>query len=532
MGAETDDAKHGSRGCARGCAIAGVVLILVAFVFGIILHMAGRRWQRRVDDAVAAMRAAGEPVTWEEVVLSREPIPDDENAALVLDDAFPHLTSTYGQVLSTHLSFAGPRRNGAPHSAVSRHILRDHLSENAEALRLIHEAARLRRGAFRLDPHVSAPERDLSHLTQLRECSRLCSLEAVLRAEEDDMAGAVESLRAGAGLATSLGDCTTMIESLVRLSISAIWSEGLARVMELGELEPVHLGELRDLMAAHEAAFSIEPAFLGERSSGHDVFAVNARGSVDSMMRSELGPWWTIYDMVPTWRQRDALYYYGMMNRAIEVARTPVEQRAAAAQAFGDEIDQHRRRRPYSTIVSTLLMPGVSRFFQQDVTMHARLRVARAALAAEQWRMAHGRWPDSLDELVPDLLDAVPLDPFSGDHVIYRRTETGVMVYSIGQNAADDGGLSYEEAQGAAGGRSEDYDIVFRLLDPQLRRTAPTTFAQEADEAGLGAYSLEDAGYTWQRLRELGLSAADIRAIGEFSDAPPPAEANAGEPQQ
>ncbi|MDV6030048.1 MAG: hypothetical protein F9B45_08055 [Phycisphaera sp. RhM] len=35
------------------------------------------------------------------------------------------------------------------------------------------------------------------------------------------------------------------------------------------------------------------------------------------------------------------------------------------------------------------------------------------------------RLPTSIEELVPEFLPAVPLDPFSGNSLIYRQTDSG-----------------------------------------------------------------------------------------------------------
>ncbi len=53
--------------------------------------------------------------------------------------------------------------------------------------------------------------------------------------------------------------------------------------------------------------------------------------------------------------------------------------------------------------------------------------------------MERGRWPDSLGELVPELLKAVPRDAYGDGGVCYRRTEGGAVVYSVGPDGKDNG---------------------------------------------------------------------------------------------
>ena len=65
----------------------------------------------------------------------------------------------------------------------------------------------------------------------------------------------------------------------------------------------------------------------------------------------------------------------------------------------------------------------------------------RTAIAVEQYRLDHGALPESLDVLTPKYIEAVPVDPFDGHTIRYRLTDTGFMVYSVGDNRVDDGGV-------------------------------------------------------------------------------------------
>ena len=57
----------------------------------------------------------------------------------------------------------------------------------------------------------------------------------------------------------------------------------------------------------------------------------------------------------------------------------------------------------------------------------------------DTFRLAQGRAPKTLDELVPTYLDAVPIDPFDNQPLRYRLQEKGFVVYSIGDDESDDG---------------------------------------------------------------------------------------------
>ncbi|SPE56387.1 hypothetical protein SBV1_2370002 [Verrucomicrobia bacterium] len=72
------------------------------------------------------------------------------------------------------------------------------------------------------------------------------------------------------------------------------------------------------------------------------------------------------------------------------------------------------------------------------VIAHERLLAVELALRCYESEQA--RAPMGLEQLVPQYLQQVPLDPFSGRPVIYRPRGTNWLVYSVGEDGVDDGG--------------------------------------------------------------------------------------------
>jgi hypothetical protein len=71
----------------------------------------------------------------------------------------------------------------------------------------------------------------------------------------------------------------------------------------------------------------------------------------------------------------------------------------------------------------------------------ARVRLLATELALRCFQFDHGRAPSRLEELVPKYLQRVPQDPFSGQPLVYSGQGTHWLLYSIGPNRVDDGGL-------------------------------------------------------------------------------------------
>lgn len=68
-------------------------------------------------------------------------------------------------------------------------------------------------------------------------------------------------------------------------------------------------------------------------------------------------------------------------------------------------------------------------------------RVVDVALALGLYQLEQGRYPDSLDELVPEYVNRIPLDFATNQPLKYQTDGKEFALYSVGQNQEDDGGV-------------------------------------------------------------------------------------------
>jgi hypothetical protein len=86
------------------------------------------------------------------------------------------------------------------------------------------------------------------------------------------------------------------------------------------------------------------------------------------------------------------------------------------------------------------------------------------AIALEEYRIEHGGYPSALGELVPRYFPTMPVDPWSGRELRYcRHSETlyasGYLLYSVGMDGVDDGGLA-PPSDPIAGITRSGWDVV------------------------------------------------------------------------
>jgi hypothetical protein len=146
----------------------------------------------------------------------------------------------------------------------------------------------------------------------------------------------------------------------------------------------------------------------------------------------------------------DTMIYLDFIDEYIEITKLPLHQRQKASDALEAKLASMSN-------IHVLLKnhtPSLLRIIMVELRHIAGLRAARAGLAVERYRLAAGKLPDTLSDLVPVYLESVPEDPFDGNEIRYRKLETGFVVYSICEDLSDDGGK--ERAK-----ESKDWDITF-----------------------------------------------------------------------
>lgn len=86
----------------------------------------------------------------------------------------------------------------------------------------------------------------------------------------------------------------------------------------------------------------------------------------------------------------------------------------------------------------------LSNLAQLALRLEARVDLLRTGIALERHRLAEGRPPGDLKELVPTYLPALPMDPFDVKPLRYRvQLDGSPHLWSIGPDLVDEGGLPH-----------------------------------------------------------------------------------------
>ena len=420
-------------------AVGGFSLTLVAVVVGSIYLQRGR-----IETIFAEIRAAGEPVTVADLEAMLSTVPPERDATLLWLDGFA-VNGPIDQARFGRLPLVGAQQPDEPPLPGSDWpelaLAEEFLVAYAKALKLFHEAAELG-GAVHLDPMLDPMA---TGPRSARQASRLLMVEALVHAHKGDVGPTVASLQAAFAVGKACEGNPTVISFLIREAIDASAIAQLLRLLPHTPFSDAQLAGLQSTLRATDHRQQHVNALLGERVFGIRMLQDPALhggpppGAKDSIVFALMGSVATPH-------------YLETMSEAVAAAKLPFPQAFEKA----DEIDKRDQAVPIYARIAGSATSAVKASFVAAARGIARTRLADIALAAQRYRLARGRLPATLDDLVSEFLTAIPLDPFTGKPLRYVPTDDGFVVYSVDADRKDDGGPLEDS-------RTEEPDLGYRV---------------------------------------------------------------------
>jgi len=443
---ETDSRKH------RRLKVSNILIILLLVCIGTFAYYRlslKSKFQARID----AIRAAGYPVTCAELDQWYKIPSNVENAAYTIIDAFSYFKK-WDKEKSKSLPVVGraelPART-EPMPEEIKALIAQYIADNNEALELLHAGAAIEHSRYPINLNAGF-ETMLPPLSEIRKGVFLLKLDAILHVENGNGESAVRSAKSCFGIARSLAKEPVTVSQLVRSACQNLAATTIEYCINRIKFTDEQLVELIESVQNAERISDMSCAFVGERCNGISFF--KAPGSVDPGLIDGIPfrPILELYKAVGM-ADADAIIYLDLMDGYIKSAQLPLHKRLEAATV----VDAKLQSTSQVHLLLHIIMPALSRITNIDIRNIAQLQTARIGLAIERYRLAAGKLPDTLTDLVPDYLDSAPKDPFDGNELRYKRLEVGFVVYSIGEDLSDDGGKERERQTK----ESPNWDVTF-----------------------------------------------------------------------
>jgi hypothetical protein len=328
--------------------------------------------------------------------------------------------------------------------------------------------------------HIMMP-----HLLEIKNISKLGAWQAAIDAERGDLQQALERCLTLIKTGKHLKSSFILIEQLVGTSIQAIGYSTITKIISKKHISVNLLNKLNDeLISIYSTGYPIS-SMEGERlffldcvqhmytkggpGGGHLVpkkmgvifnsFETYNIGNEDGLAGfvqtaafGSLGV--VLAGRDDTLKKGNELYDY--LNTLTNY--TPYQKKTENIKRVYDCLKELSFRH---MLIKTLV-PALEKVIDYSYKTKAHYEAMLTMLAVLRYGNQKGTLPDDLTQLVSaGYLTSVPADPYSADSLVYKKTEGGFTLYSIGSNFTDEGGKHGTDKHGEKRKWADNGDMVF-----------------------------------------------------------------------
>ena len=348
----------------------------------------------------------------------------------------------------------------------------------------------------------------LSSITDLRSIARDLSIRANYRIAQGELDQAWEDVMAVSRVGRLATKDSFLISQLVGIAVDSIAIEAATHVLQSPELTKEQanrfLADLKQLP-------SIPPLYRcidqGERYAGLDavqwisqttnlIKAMSLLNALSAQVPDQSVTYVVAQDQPEQKKEKPpatgslinwdetAKVMNSWYDRLVDAAKIEgIKERKQAMQKINEDLENLGKRwqqpsflmmaslvlqkpdaqgKIVGELLVSLLLPALDACSRAERDSLSKTDLLQLAFACKAHQMNHGSFPDKLNDLSPEFIKEIPLDSNSGDAFIYKKTDTAVVLYSVGRNGVDDKARGYDDRDE---GTNVDWDDFVINLD-------------------------------------------------------------------
>ena len=331
------------------------------------------------------------------------------------------------------------------------------LTQYDGALKELAEASRLPASRFPLNYDNEMPAAIiLPHLSAMKKSALLLQMRALAELETGESSKACADTLLIFHLTEKIRDEPFLISHLVHINLMQIGVQVIYEGLADHRWTETQLGELTKELSGHNLAADFKFAMRGEAVIWVDMcdyFRKHPRELMTTLTgmgcfhahydSQEIGLRLIGYAIPPGW------IYQNQLNATKSIVELVVPIANETNHVFypkkcQEYEDGFNNRSLFSVFqyFKWMFTAGLGKDAQRYALAQEALNFSIIGIALERHRLATGEFPEKLAELVPRFLSQLPEDAIGGQSLKYRRDpDGGFILYSVGWNEVDDGGV-------------------------------------------------------------------------------------------
>ena len=335
--------------------------------------------------------------------------------------------------------------------------LKSSLKANQKTLELIDEATPIDYCLFPRFRETNSSSKN-EYLSNLKNSDRLLCERNLYLAQTHQTSELFKTMSTLLKFSRRLDKQGYLIDDMVGVSFKALATDNLKVVINQNVFNEAQLKDFQLQFIKMQDTSSYSISLINERCGAIEFFCTHFNDrdhTSEKLSAKRLKKFYYLTGL----EKKESLFMLDYLQDYIDASMLPVDQWPDAFEKIQNEI----RDRIYWQLYSSELML-YCKIAQIRLRVLGQLRCTETALAVERYRLKYDALPESLEALVPEFMEAVPLEPFDGQPLRYIRREGGYTVYTIGEDGVDNGGWSKEQMAEETGEENpKEYDWPFTV---------------------------------------------------------------------
>ena len=418
--------------------IAAGLLAGMAVAFTLLLSRANAKAQAEFDARIAALEAAGEPVSIKD--LARKPPLPHDNAATFLRRASGSIESIDKEATAAYENLSPEDQTAVdlwrpPASYVN--ALREALDAYPQALDLVDQAVNAPSYDAQLDytadPATFWDELEKQTLQINRRSVRLLDYRATLQLADGDAEGALRTALKMLKVCSHFDNDPTLLGALVAIACRGIALFDADQALRSGPISEPLRKQLDDELAKINLPEVYRRGLVGDRAFGLDTLRAVESGKLRATQDDKR---WLLQIAATFAKQRSD--YLDYMAKSIALADRP----------YADVIDNPKLTELSAGVdpAAEVVMPSIKAAHAALCRNIAYIRGVLILNSIQRYERDHSGQQPTLAEL--GLPREVTTDPFNGQTLHVVKLPEGWSIYTVDMNLKDDGGRDFPADSG------------------------------------------------------------------------------------
>ena len=410
---------------------------------------------------LAKIKSLGEPITLPELNTWHKAVPSGKNPALAYLESRksipPNANELYGNYQKAYLKWRRSKSYNpsiiAIHPSLLPSVRAQLIAHNAhinELLNLYATSLPKQPARFPVD-WKNGMTTELPHLAPLKTDAQLLIKRSRIFADAGNAAEAIHSILAAQHLAHLLDGEPSFMSVLVQQSLFAMADEQIERLLNRFTLNDAQLLALHQSIASFNVPAQYANAFIGERCVIISTEDIARNGSSAEIQRIDKHGELLEEKLIKHLKTRseaerdlDMTFYLEFHDRLIKLFKSGYPNLLASHEKYNETRETLVQISERNKLISGISNPKyiLSQMHLKTFTRETgkdskhwrwalQQQLAGTAIAIERYRLANRKLPQSLNQLVPQFLSALPVDPYNeGKPLRYAAGTNGSFMLS------------------------------------------------------------------------------------------------------